>query len=141
MSMPMRDTMDQSIAERFDRLERDCRRWKRMSGLTLLGCLLLGLGGAYRGEAEQLILRGRNGDQRVVIGTRPNGTAYVSLYDRDGNHRVDLGTNQNNASYLLMYDRDGKRRIDLGVDQANATYQHAYDRDGRKLFEQGSEDH
>ncbi len=115
MSEPM--TAMAILTERFDRLERENRRLKRLGGLALVGAAAIGLmgqamptGAVKVVEAEKLLVRDPAGQARAVV-------------DSDGFRVID-GNGNPRASLVLL--RDGSPTLDLtdgksGIARASLT--------------------
>ena len=147
--------MDKSLigelTERVETLERENRRWKRGGGFVLIASLVVVIGGAERAddpkvvEADQFIVRDKDGKERVRLGLASDGSPILFLRGKDGHNRVMLqagdvddcgklilfGSGQEdgisvvlngslqavNTPYLFMR-HDEKRRINLNVNNA-----------------------
>jgi hypothetical protein len=92
MSWPMID----ALAERVERMERENRCWRWGAGLTVMASLIVTTAGAQRAnepkvvEAESIIVRDKDGNERARLGVGSNGVAYLSLKDRGGDGGIDL---------------------------------------------------
>jgi hypothetical protein len=150
--VPMEKPSIVALAERVDRLERENRLWRLGGGLALIVGLVVMLGGAQgipdskTVEAEQFILRDRNGRERAKLGLAADGAPALFLRGTDGNNRAILMVSEEDDSgslYLfgggqgleglsvvlhggrrtanspsLFLRRDDKTRINLNIDTA-----------------------
>jgi hypothetical protein len=85
-----------ALTERVERMERENRRWRQGAGLTLIAVLVVMISGSQRAnetkvvEAESIIVRDKEGNERARLGVGSNGVAYLSLKDKGGNGGIDL---------------------------------------------------
>jgi hypothetical protein len=159
MNMPLIDV----LAERVERLERQNRRWKRLSGLVLLSAVLMIFGGARFAsepkviEAERFVLRAKNGKMRADLRVTPEDLVGFVLFDQDERQRVGMAVYPNRiASLKLLSDtdktratlfmqgdgaggfnlfRDDKLRGVMGMDQAGTIYLQINDQHEKPVFE------
>lgn len=135
------------MSERFDRLEARCvwlerqaRRWKRIGGSALVGVVLMALGGAQRAsepkviEAERIVLKDRDGVQRIVMAADLGSGPNLSFFEVDGKVRMGLGRGPLGATALSLSDRKGKGRITIQIDQNDAPSINVLDKDGVLRF-------
>jgi hypothetical protein len=66
-------------------------------------------------EAERFVLRDRQGNQRALLETRPDGAPRLALRDKDGKDRVELLVAADGAPILNFLDRGGAIRLGLLV--------------------------
>jgi len=138
-----------ALTERMDTLERQNRRWRRGGGFSLIAGLVVMIGGAQKGndpkvvEAEQFIIRDKDGKERVRLGLATGGAPALFLRGKDGHNRVILqASDEDNCGSLFLFGsgeenglsvvvngglravnspslvlrRDEKRQINLNVD-------------------------
>ncbi len=112
----------ETLAGRVDRLERE-NRWLKQAGVVILAVIaavvLMGQGirktappgkpGKIVG-AEQFIVHDARGGVRAELGTLPNGTVRLILYDRGnpGETRVILSAGPESSPALSFSDKAGK---------------------------------
>ncbi|MFQ5804651.1 MAG: hypothetical protein ACE5JQ_17315 [Candidatus Methylomirabilales bacterium] len=114
-------TMD-TLAQRLDRVERENRRLKRAGVVALAVIVAVVLMGqatwklAPPGKpgkvvgAEQFIVHDARGGVRAVLGTLPDGTVKLVLYDRGnpGETRIILSAGPEASPALSFSDKAGK---------------------------------
>jgi hypothetical protein len=130
-----------ALARRVERLERECRLWKRAGAAVLLGALTLIVGvAATRAPdeltVERLIIRSRDdaskgmllsaldgppslvffseGQQKLVVSLSAEGSPTLS-FDDAGKSGMMLGLSRNGAPVLNFNDENQRRRISLGI--------------------------
>jgi hypothetical protein len=111
-----------TLARRLDRVERENRRMKKAGVVALVvivAVVLMGQGikktappgkpGKIVG-AEQFIVHDARGGVRAELGTLPNGTVRLVLYDRGnpGETRVILSAGPESSPALSFSDKTGK---------------------------------
>lgn len=120
----MQELLIEQLAERVGALERECdrlaranRRWKQLGIAVLAGVVaFLGTGADQTKivEAEQFVLKARDGTKRGIIEVVDNGdaqgTAQVTLLGR-GRGQSSLYAHENGASGLKLTDANGKLRL------------------------------
>lgn len=118
----MDGTRMENLSKRLDRVERENRYLKQagVAALTVIAAgVLMGQGirktappgkpGKIVG-AEQFIVHDARGGVRAELGTLPDGTVRLVLYDRGnpGETRVVLSAGPDRSPGLTFSDRDGK---------------------------------
>ncbi len=118
----MNEPTMEALARRLDRVERENRRLKRSGvvALAVIAAIVLmgqaasklappGKPGKIVG-AEQFIVHDARGGVRAELGTLPNGTVRLVLYDRGnpGETRVILSAGPENSPALSFSDKAGK---------------------------------
>lgn len=84
------------IEQRVEALEREARRWKRLSAAALALAAFALLVGPLRAGSETIeaggfVVRDASGLVRATLGTKGGGAGVgLSLYDAQGNHVVGL---------------------------------------------------
>jgi len=107
------------IESRLNRLERECRWWRRVFiTAVIVGGTTLMMGGAARDqvpkriEAESFVLKDSTGELRAVLGTWPRSQAtYLRFFDEHG-RRIDMGTEAGYAM-IKMFGEGRQQRIRL----------------------------
>lgn len=74
------------------------------------------------------------GMRRLGIQLRPNGTPAVKLHDANGTPRAILSTISNGAPYFMFDHEDGTERINLMVKSDGRPWFYLLDARGRYLF-------
>jgi hypothetical protein len=130
---------NRELAGRLDRAERDRRRLVRVAATAMVGAAMLAGLGAAAGtrvlEAERLVIRDRDGEPRIELGTI-DGVAYLFLLDGDGIRRVDLNARSGAVASLLMNDPDGRLRAALGT-KGDRSYLLLHAREGGRAVDLG----
>jgi len=112
----------ETLARRLDQVERENRRMKQAGVVALAVIVAVGLMGqatwklAPPGKpgkvvgAEQFIVHDARGGVRAELGTLPNGTVRLVLYDRGnpGETRVILSAGPETSPALSFSDNAGK---------------------------------
>ncbi len=99
------------LANRIERLERENRRWRWVAGLALVAGLVVTIGGAQPAheakvvQAERIIIRDKDGNERVRVGVGSNGAAYLSLKDMGSNGGIDLVASSEGQPYLDVWNK------------------------------------
>jgi hypothetical protein len=121
----MDDSSWQALTWRVDRLERECRWWKRLASVTLvaLGILVL-LGAAaskkakspteVRGQRVVLVDKAEQG--RAELTMLPDNQPGLILTDNAGKPRLVLALSKYGEPMLSFADAGGTRRIILSLD-------------------------
>jgi hypothetical protein len=108
---PMDRPKIDALAERIERLERENRRWRWGSGLAMIAGLVVMFGGAQRAndakvvEAEQFIVRDKDGNERVRVGVGSNGAAHLVLQNKDRKGGIDLVSSSEGDSYFDVWNK------------------------------------
>ncbi len=112
-------------------------------------------------EAGRLVARDREGRERVSLGTKPDGSAGVSVLDNDGTVRASLellpdgmarlllcdkshralmvvGTRDEGKPLILCTDNDARPRLLLGLDKDGAPSIQMSGRDSRVVWSEPS---
>jgi hypothetical protein len=120
-------TLD-NVLQRLDRLEqenrrtnRQCRRWRRVATVSLLGAVVLTIGGANLAdvskviEAERFVLRDRSGAKRIQLSVDADGTARQDFCDKDGKTLMKLFVKPDGTPQQDFNDQGGRHLISLAV--------------------------
>jgi hypothetical protein len=129
------------LIRRVERLERDCRLWRRASGFAFLLTAVLAVGGAATRarnevELERLVIKNNQagsgaitlsavdgspslsfateGRERISLSVPKEGSPIFSFVE-SGKDRMTLGLSRNGAPILNFYDEHQRRRISLGI--------------------------
>jgi len=102
------------------RLERECRWWKRAGLGCLAGLAVLMIGGAASRtlstiEAREFVLRDQNGTMRAALAIRPDGTPGLGLFDGRGKPRLSLDTGFDGTPGLNLFDPNERLRAALAI--------------------------
>jgi hypothetical protein len=153
----------EALARRVERLERETRWWKRVTGLGLvlvvaaglLGQAALGLQKAV--DAERFNLRDAAGQLRAVLGSSADGATSLLLYNVAGVHQAGLGVMPDGSASvflgnpagrtvteltlyrdgtpsLVIRDRAGKTRVLLGAASDGAPFAYFLDTAGNNTW-------
>jgi hypothetical protein len=133
-------TLD-ALAHRIERLERECRLWRRVGGSAFLVAIALVVSGAATRSTNEVEL------ERLVIKSKQDGAATITLsavdghpslsFANEGREKISLtipkdgsptfslveagkgglmfGLSRNGAPVLNFYDENQRRRISLGI--------------------------
>ena len=133
-------TLD-GLAHRIERLEQECRLWRRVGGLAFLAAVALVVGGARARSTDEVEL------ERLVIKSKQDGLGTITLsavdglpslsFAREGREKISLtipkdgsptfslveagkgglmfGLSRNGAPVLNFYDENQRRRVSLGI--------------------------
>ncbi len=118
----MNESTMETLARRLDKVERENRRWKRAGVLALAVIAAIVLMGQAASKlappgkpgkivgAEQFIVHDARGGVRAELGTLPNGTVRLVLYDRGnpGETSVILSAGPETSPALSFSDKSGK---------------------------------
>ena len=111
----------ESIAERLDRLERACRRWRAAGLCALTASAVFALAGARRDavpeavEARRFLIRDEDGRLRATLQLDAMGLPGLWLFDRRGQVKARLALSGGETPTLELHDKQGKGRVILGV--------------------------
>ena len=100
-----------ALTERVERMERENRRWRQGAGLTLIAVLEVMISGSQRAneakvvEAESIIVRDKQGNERARLGVGSNGVAYLSLKDKGGDGGIDLVASPEGHPHLDVWNK------------------------------------
>jgi hypothetical protein len=139
--------MEQSSAELIERLEclecrqAELRRANRRLG-SVAGAMLLVTGAlVLMGQtattqpqslqAEEFVLRGRDGKVRGAMGITPDGAVGLNLADIKGQTRITLDITADGLPGLDLYDAQGKMRATLALGPAGTPGLGLYDASGK----------
>ena len=109
------------LAERVECLERENRRWRWGVCTLLIGGLVTVAGAAQldKGpkavEAEQFIVRDKDGKERIRLGLASDGSPALFMWNKAGADRVLLQASDQDESGSLFLSGSGKDRVDLSV--------------------------
>jgi hypothetical protein len=154
----------EALARRVERLERETRWWKRVTGLGLALIVAAGLLGqaAPLGlqkavDAERFNLRDAAGQLRAVLGSSADGATSLLLYNVAGVHQAGLGVMPDGSASvflgnpagrtvteltlyrdgtpsLVIRDRAGKTRVLLGAASDGAPFAYFLDTAGNNTW-------
>jgi hypothetical protein len=82
-------------------------------------------------EAQQFVLRGRDGKVRGVIGLSDNGSVGINLNDIKGQTRIEMDVAPNGSPGLDLYDPDGKLRATFALGPKGTPGLGLYDSGGK----------
>jgi hypothetical protein len=129
------------LIRRVERLERECRFWRRAGWLACLVAATLIVGGATRRatnevELERLVIKDKQagsgtitlsaadgfpslsfaseGRERISLTIPKEGSPIFSFVEA-GKDRLTLGLSRNGNPVLNFYDENRRRRISLGI--------------------------
>jgi hypothetical protein len=98
------------LTKRVENVERENRRWRRGGGFALIAGLVVVIGGAQRAndpkvvEAEQFIVRDKDGKERVRLGLATGEASALFLRGKDGHNRVILqASDQDDCGGLYLF--------------------------------------
>ena len=101
-----------------------------MAGLALLGQAAL----ERKVEANEFVLKDRNGQPRALLFVSPEGSVYLSFLE-NGKSRAILGLDKGRGPFLSFSDRHGPR---LSLDaSAGGSALALFDENGRNRFSLG----
>lgn len=117
--------MDNTTAERLERLERRCaqlvrqnRRSKLLGGAALLGLVVMVVAGADPKdkpakvvEAERFVLRDPGGKQRAVLEVNSRNFTSLTLSDAEAKPRMTFIVTADGSPVVNLADEQGKPRI------------------------------
>lgn len=111
-----------TLEQRFDRLEKSHRFWKRTAAalaLLFAGTILIAQQARSGGTMalEELVIHDAAGQPRLLL-TAQRGNATLSFYDGTGRHRMMLVAGQDGRTAVVQYDPAGGERIIQGIDPA-----------------------
>lgn len=121
MSEPMLNT----VAQRVDRLERECHRWKVFgsAALAVLGLVLLvgatGTRVPKEIRAKRFILVDESGRLRGIFGVVADGSSVLGLAGGQQSGAALTARSDGRIS-LVLTDSNGKRRAVLGVEPSGS---------------------
>jgi hypothetical protein len=117
-----------SLSERVTRLEDRCynldrqvRRWKLAGASALACCAALVLSGAHSQnvaktiEAEQFVLRDKDGKRRAVLEVNAKGDTVLQLSDRGEKSRINLIVAEDGSPIVSLQDQKDQPRVSLSV--------------------------
>lgn len=126
--------MVRTTDERLDRLERECRRWRRIGiGLAVFGAITLLAGGGVPGflqadrlsvgnlEAQRIVLKDERGRLWFVLENR-GGIPQMSIREpiEDGKHEdgglLAFGVNPAGKHHLTLSGKGGMTMLGMGDD-------------------------
>lgn len=121
----------EAVHRRFEALERDNRRLRRLGLIMLVGvAVLLGLTSAIMvvaarhgmpgmvpeiSESRKYLLRDRTGTIRAALGTNEDGTVQLVLSDTSGQSRLRLSVLADGSSGVAFVDSANSARVVVGV--------------------------
>jgi hypothetical protein len=121
----MGDPSWQALSYRVDRLERECRWWRRLASVTLalLGILVL-LGAAASKKVrsptevrgQRIVLVDTAEQRRAELTMLPDNQPSLTLTDHAGKPRLVLALSKYGEPMLSFVDAGGTRRIILSLD-------------------------
>jgi len=112
----------QTVMERLDRLERELRWWKRLGGASAVGlALIIVLGATGAGvpdeiRARRFVVVASDGRSLGRLGTSPDGSPELVLYDSKGIERAILVLSQGAEPMLHLRNEDNTLGATIRVD-------------------------
>jgi len=112
----------QTVMERLDRLERELRWWKRLGGASAVGlALIIVLGATGAGvpdeiRARRFVVVASDGRSLGRLGTSPDGSPELALYDPKGIERAILVLSQGAEPMLHLRNEDNTLGATIRVD-------------------------
>jgi hypothetical protein len=82
-------------------------------------------------EAQQFVLRGKDGTVRGSLGVTDNGAVGINFNDSKGQTRIDLDVAANGSPGLDLYDADGRLRATLALGPEGVPGLGLYDPSGK----------
>jgi hypothetical protein len=112
------------MAKRLERLERQCRRWRwtgivfaLLTGTPILLLFLFFLMSDRTHEADRLLVRDKDGNARMDLGTNSDGTPRLLFQGRDGKVRLALHLVEDDSPTIWLGDKGGKNRLSMTVNE------------------------
>jgi hypothetical protein len=110
----------EALARRIERLERETRWWKRMTGLGLMLLAAVGVlgqvplpGTAKALDAERFNLRDAAGNLRAALGSSADGATSLLLYGPPGVHQAGLAVMPDGSASLFLGNPAGRTVTEL----------------------------
>ena len=127
-------TLD-ALARRVERLERECRLWRRAGGFACLLAAALIVGGASTRstsevELERLIMRNKQDGLGTITLSAVDGRPSLS-FASEGREKISL-TIPKDGSPMLSFIEAGKDRLMLGLSRNRAPVLNFYDENQRR---------
>lgn len=111
-----------TVLNRLDRVERQCRHWRRAALLALLAPALLAIGSAANPgvstviEAGRFVVRDGKENVRVSLGFDPvEDRQELFFYDPGRKPRLAMVVRTDGESGVEMFDSHGSNRLSVGV--------------------------
>jgi hypothetical protein len=147
----MEKLLSDELADRLERLERECldlrranRLMKQFGGFAAVVAILMMMGGAQLAQrteevrAGSILLVDRRGFPRALLAVTPdpNDGAVLQLSHRGAKHpQIVLTVNKENQVALSLLDSDHRPRIFLGLEPDGSPRLRLQDKDGNSLFQ------
>ena len=110
----------EALARRIERLERETRWWKRMTGLGLMLLAAVGVlgqvplpGTAKALDAERFNLRDSAGNLRATLGSSADGATSLLLYGPPGVHQAGLAVMPDGSASIFLGNPAGRTVTEL----------------------------
>src|SRR5207247_1465064 len=108
-----------ALNRRLERLERECRRWRRLGAVALLGfggVLMIGAArpSVVASGATGLHINDREGRQRLVLSTSPRGDTGLTVRGTDPKAGFAFRAGPDGLPGLSMRGLDNKAQLRLG---------------------------
>lgn len=117
----MERTIIYAVSERLERLERECRLWRRAgTSVVIGGVLMLIVSGAQLSkvpneiEAKHFVVRDERGTTRARLEVGRDGAPILRLLDSKEMPRIEMGLVDGRPS-MIFYHADDKPRASLKV--------------------------
>jgi hypothetical protein len=113
-----------AMAERIERLEKQCRLWRWVgSAIILVLAIILAMGSVRRDEvpkvirAENFVAVDKNGEAVIGMGTSivEKGRGLIEFRDNDRKQRVAIGFGDDDRPFILLADSSGREKLILDV--------------------------
>jgi hypothetical protein len=127
---------EQQTLDRLNRIERECRYWRRGGMIALcLGAVVVAVAMAQPParelRVETLRIVERNGKERIILTAVP-GIPDMTFLDPAGDTRLTLDIADDNKPVLAVAESGkAKGRLTIGIENGSPTLQ-LFDRDGKK---------
>lgn len=115
-----------ALAGRVTRSERLGRRLMALCGLLVVGGTVIAAMGAIQVpksiEAEEFVLKGADGKNRMKMLTLKDGTSALALFDAQGKSRMEFKIKPNGIPVFDLRDAEGDVRLAMFVDEKENTF-------------------
>jgi hypothetical protein len=134
----------EAMAQRLERLERECRRWRRAGmAAVLVGAIALLVGGSPRDdgpktvEAERFLLKDKDGTIRGEWRLWPDGPEF-RLNSKGGRRHLSLTVVEGAGRAFpmaLLRDEKGAARLVMSLSISGSPLLSFHDKDGKPILQ------
>jgi hypothetical protein len=129
------ESLEQSLAQRIERLERQNRRYRVGGAIAILAgaaALCIGMSAPRKTlETDLLLIKDANGATRMILGMADDGPA-ITMLDEKGKLRANMGVTDKGPEFDLL-DSSETPRLSMFIDEKQVPRVNLLDNKGTQV--------